>query len=65
MFTLIIENAATIIVTLILAAVVAAALIKIIKNKKSGRSSCGCSCSGCVMKDRCHSDSKEKINNSK
>ncbi len=60
MFDFIIDNAATIIVTLILAAVVAAALIKIIKNKKSGKSSCGCGCSGCAMKNSCHSGSKEK-----
>jgi hypothetical protein len=25
-----------------------------VKNKKQGKSSCGCGCSSCGMKDSCH-----------
>ena len=43
---------------LVLAIVViifAAIVIKGIINKKKGKSSCGCGCSGCANKDFCHS----------
>ena len=31
------------------------------QNKKKGRSSCGCGCSGCAMREHCHSkDDKTK-----
>ena len=28
-------------------------------DKKNGKSSCGCGCSGCAMKDACHADRKQ------
>ena len=28
------------------------------KNKKSGKSSCGCGCAGCAMREHCHSAEK-------
>lgn len=44
--------------TIIVAALVAAALVAIvvcgIRNKKKGKSSCSCGCGGCAMKDTCH-----------
>ncbi|MBO5870114.1 MAG: FeoB-associated Cys-rich membrane protein [Clostridia bacterium] len=52
----IIENMATIIVSAIVLGVLSLALYKIIKDKKSGKTSCGCSCSGCAMKEMCHKE---------
>ncbi len=46
-------------IILILAIVLAVALavIKIIKNKKAGKSSCGCDCSNCAgCQMHCHND---------
>lgn len=39
----------------ILMAVVAAIILNLLKNKKKGRSTCGCSCSACAMAGSCHS----------
>ena len=37
-----------------LVAIVALVIAYLIKNKKAGKSSCGCGCSGCAMRDKCH-----------
>ena len=48
------ENMATIIICAVLIAVVSAIIISMIKNKKQGRSSCGCGCGDCPMSGSCH-----------
>lgn len=48
------ENMATIIICAVLIAVVSAIIISMIKNKKKGRSSCGCGCADCPMSGSCH-----------
>ena len=50
------ENIATIIICGVLIAVVAAIIVSMIKNKKKGRSSCGCGCAQCPMSGSCHKD---------
>lgn len=54
MFDWIVENLATIIVSLILIALVATVIVKLIKDKKNGKSSCGCGCANCAMNGKCH-----------
>ncbi|MBR4577662.1 MAG: FeoB-associated Cys-rich membrane protein [Clostridia bacterium] len=54
MFHAIAENAGTIVVTLVLVGIVAAILVKMRKDKKQGKSSCGCSCGSCPMSGACH-----------
>lgn len=54
------SNAATIIISLILIAVVAAVIVSIVKNKKKGKSSCGCNCAHCAMAGSCHSANQQK-----
>lgn len=39
----------------ILMAAVAAIILNLVKNRKQGKSSCGCSCSCCPMAGSCHS----------
>lgn len=41
------KNIGTIVVLLIVIALVAAVVTKMIKDKKSGKSACGCNCSEC------------------
>ncbi len=50
------ENLATILVTAAVAAAAAVIVIRMIKNKKQGRSSCSCggACAGCPMSGTCH-----------
>ena len=57
--SLIISNLGTMIVALVIIAVVAAIVIGLRKDKKAGKSSCGCGCEGCAMKGRCRSASAE------
>ena len=54
MLTWIGENIANIIICIALAAIVALAVRTLIKNKKAGKSSCGCGCSSCPMSGACH-----------
>lgn len=48
-------NWVTILIAAVVAAVFLAIVIKGIVNKKKGKSSCSCGCSGCALKDTCHS----------
>ncbi len=55
MLTWLIDNIATILISLALAAAIAGIILVMIRNKKKGKSSCGCgSCSGCAMSGSCH-----------
>lgn len=49
------ENLGTIIITLVLAGVVALICAYLIGQRKKGKSSCGCSCANCAMHGKCHS----------
>ena len=48
------ENLGTVIVAAIVAVVCGLIIWRLIANKKAGKSSCGCGCQGCAMKDQCH-----------
>ena len=47
------ENIATIIICAVLIAVVAAIIVSMIRDKKKGKSSCGCGCADCPMSGSC------------
>ncbi len=47
-------NAASIIVSIILAVLVIAIIVKLIRDKRNGKSSCGCGCTNCAMQGTCH-----------
>lgn len=49
------ENIGTIIICTVLVAAVAAIIISMVRNKKKGKTSCGCGCSECPMSGSCHS----------
>lgn len=54
------ENLATVIIAVILLAALTAIAVKLIRNKKQGKSSCGCGCKNCVLSGKCrgaHSES--------
>lgn len=58
MIELIRENLATIIVSLILTAVIILVVRKMYRDKKAGKSACGCKCSGCPDSSVCHGGKK-------
>jgi hypothetical protein len=59
---LITQNLGTILITLLLVLMVAGIIHTLIKDKKQGKSSCGCGsgCSGCPSQGMCHPDGNEK-----
>ena len=56
----IVENKATLIVSALLLVVVGLVIFKMVKDKKNGKTGCGCGCSGCAMADICHQKSENK-----
>ncbi len=44
----------TIIISLLLAGVLALVIRYLYKQKKQGKTACGCGCSGCSMSGLCH-----------
>ena len=53
MFQTIADNLGTILVTLVLIGIVTAAVLQLRRDRKQGKSSCGCGCSGCPMAGSC------------
>lgn len=47
-------NIGTIAVALVTAAIIAAAAITLIRDKRAGKSHCECSCGGCPNSELCH-----------
>lgn len=54
-----VNNLATIIISLILAVIAGLIIYKMAKDKKQGKSSCGCNCSCCPMGSACHGGDKD------
>ena len=48
-------NLSTIIVSAVLLAIIVAISTDLIRQRKKGRSSCGCNCAHCAMHGECHS----------
>lgn len=57
------KNIATIIICLVLAIIVALIIYNLVKDKKKGKSSCGCNCAHCAMAGSCHSANQQKGKN--
>lgn len=53
MLSFINENLATIIVGAVVAAIFAAVVIKLVRDRKLKKNSCGCGCSGCPSAKNC------------
>lgn len=48
------QNLGTILLAVGVAALLGLIVWRMIVNKKAGKSSCGCGCQSCAMKDQCH-----------
>ncbi|MBR0514517.1 MAG: FeoB-associated Cys-rich membrane protein [Clostridia bacterium] len=57
MFQWIGNNAGTVLISLILIGLVAAIIIRLRKDRKQGKSVCGCNCGSCPMAGSCHKSS--------
>lgn len=58
MLTWFTENLATIIISAALLAAVAAVIAGMLRDKKKGKSACGCGCASCAMSGACHSQKR-------
>ncbi len=47
-------NLGTILVCLVLLAIVTFIILYLVRQKKQGKSSCGCNCAHCAMHGSCH-----------
>ncbi len=56
MFEFIVQNLANIIIGAAVFAILAAVAVKLIKDHKNHKSSCGCGCEGCPSSGMCHHD---------
>ncbi len=53
------DNIGTIIVGAALVLLIAFIIVRMVKNKKQGKSACGCGCSDCAMKASCKGNKKK------
>ncbi len=58
MLDFIIENGATIAVSAILILIIGGIVYKMVKDKRAGKSGCGCGCQNCALSDKCHGNKK-------
>lgn len=54
MLEFIVANIGTIIVLVVLAIIVGTIIYNMFRDKKKGKSSCGCNCGSCPMANECH-----------
>lgn len=58
MFKWIAENISTILVFAALLLIAVLIIRSLVRNKKQGKSSCGCNCAHCAMAGQCHGKKK-------
>lgn len=54
-----IANGGSVAVGVVVLAVIAAIVAGMIKNRKKGKSTCGCGCASCALAGQCHANKKE------
>lgn len=52
-------NLGTIVIAGVLLAVIVLISIQLIRDKKKGKSSCGCNCAHCAMAGQCHGGKRQ------
>ena len=54
------SNMANILIIAAVLGIVALVIFSMVRDKKTGRSSCGCGCANCAMAGKCHPVAKKK-----
>ena len=57
--TYLMQNLGTIVISAVLFAIVVLIVLRLMKNKKAGKSSCGCNCAHCALHGTCHKAAKK------
>ncbi len=58
MLDFIVDNLGTILITVVLVTILAAIAVKLVRDKRKGKSSCGGNCAHCALGGSCHSDKR-------
>lgn len=59
MLKFLLDNLGTIIISAVLVAVVTVIVVRLVKNKKQGKTSCGCGCEHCENSKYCHKENSK------
>ena len=54
-----VANGGSVAVGVVVLAVIAAIVAGMIKNRKKGKSTCGCGCASCALSGQCHANKDE------
>ena len=60
MFEWLYSNMANILIIAAVLGIVTLAVVSMVRDKRAGKSSCGCNCSHCAMAGKCHPVAKKK-----
>ena len=58
MLDFIVDNLGTILITVVLVTILAAIVVKLVREKRKGKSSCGGNCSHCALGGSFHGDKR-------
>lgn len=58
MLDFIVDNLGTILITVVLVTILAAIVVKLVRDKRKGKSSCGGNCAHCALGGSCHDDKR-------
>ncbi len=58
MLDFIVDNLGTILITVVLVTILAAIAVKLVRDKRKGKSSCGGNCAHCALGGSCHGDKR-------
>ena len=58
MLDFIVDNLGTILITVVLVTILASIVVKLVRDKRKGKSSCGGNCAHCALGCSCHGDKR-------
>jgi|GEM_PF-316335 len=58
MLDFIVDNLGTILITVVLVTILAAIVVKLVRDKRKGKSSCGGNCAHCALGGSCHGEDR-------
>ena len=58
MLTWLSQNLAATAVSAVLIAIVVLIIVKLVRDRRAGKSSCGCGCANCALHGKCHGQNR-------
>lgn len=60
MFEWLVNNLGTIVISALLLATVVLVICSMVRQKRKGKSSCGCNCASCALHGQCHTAASKR-----